>query len=142
MTVNSTQPNLTHQRTLIVDDSVSYAAVLKKILEAGLGIQSVQHCVELSTAEQLIRANPNEFSLLFVDYRFPTGGTGVELLEKLRGVLPPESVQFLITSEPTPENVKRALAAGASGVVSKPFDRKQLALQLARAFQADTADND
>ncbi len=128
---------ITKQTTLIVDDSASYASVLRKILEAGLGMNDVVYCSSLTEAETLILGNPSRFSLLFVDYRFPTGGNGVELLEKLNGKIPDSTVKFLITSEPNPENVKRAMAAGAKGVVAKPFDRAQLTQQLERALRSE-----
>lgn len=129
--------DITKQTTLIVDDSASYASVLRKILEAGLGMKDVVHCSSVTEAEALILDDPGRFSLLFIDYRFPTGGNGVDLLEKLSGKLPESTLKFLITSEPNPDNVKRAMVAGAKGVVAKPFDRSQLTQQLERALRKD-----
>lgn len=129
--------DISELKALIVDDSIPYASVLRRILEAGMGMQGVVHCASLPEAEALLRAHPAQFSLLFIDFRFPAGGTGVELLERLKGTLPATTLPFLITSEPTPENAKRALAAGAKGVVAKPFDRQQLMSQLQRALRSD-----
>ncbi len=75
-----------------------------------------------------------DFSLFFVDYNFPVGENGTAFLRKLaaRNLLEGR-VAFLITSEPTLKNMEEASAAGAAGVVAKPFDIKQLLEQIDRA---------
>jgi DNA-binding NtrC family response regulator len=124
-----------NQTVLIVDDSESYASVLRRLLSAGLGVKEVQCCTSPQAAEELLATDPMRFSMLFVDFRFPAGGSGVELLERIQASVPVDVVRFLITSEPTPENVKRALAAGASAVVAKPFDRAALSQQVSNALR-------
>jgi len=122
---------------LIVDDNQQYAQVLKRILEQGFGYLNVSHVADTESGFEQIRSQPRHFVLLFVDYRFAGGGTGVELLQRLdREGLMQGLVAFLITSEPTPENQRAATEAGALGVVAKPFDRAELGRQLEKARRA------
>jgi len=122
---------------LIVDDSVEYTAVLSKLLKGVFGYQQVTTVSSTADAYQLLKGHPGTFQLLFVDYRFPTGSTGGDFLERLsKEELLADKVAFLITSEPTVDNIKQARAAGAVGVVAKPFDREQLRLQLEKAERA------
>ena len=119
---------------LIVDDSAQYATVLTKMLTHGFGLKKITHWLSSEDALTRLTENPNQYRLLFVDFRFPSGFTGGELLAELRkrGVLEGK-VAFLITSEPTAENVKQAVQAGAFGIVAKPFDRAELKRQLEKA---------
>ncbi len=119
---------------LVVDDTVQYAKVLEKMLQSGFGYQKVDALYELDPAYEQIKANADSYQLLFVDYNFPNGRTGIELLQKLReeGLLEGK-VFFLITADPNDENLKEAAEAGAMGVVAKPFDMTQLKSQLEKA---------
>ena len=68
---------------------------------------------------------------MFVDQNFPEGQSGGELLSRLKAShLMDQRVAFLISSEPTVENMKHAMACGARGVLAKPFDRAELKKQL------------
>lgn len=119
---------------LIVDDSLQYASVLTKMLTHGFGFKKITHIESSDAALTTLTEDPGTYSLLFVDFRFPSGFTGGELLKELknRNILEGK-VAFLITSEPTAENVKQAVQAGAFGVVAKPFDRNELKRQLEKA---------
>lgn len=122
---------------LIVDDSIEYTAVLTKLLKGVFGFQNVTSVPSTADAYALLKGHPENFQLLFVDYRFPTGSTGGDFLEQLaREQLLSDKVAFLITSEPTVDNIKQARSAGAVGVVAKPFDREQLRIQLEKAERA------
>ena len=126
---------------LIVDDNTQYASVLTQMLSRGMGYKDVTAVDSLDKAYELILGAPDRFQLLFVDFRFPDGQNGGQFLERLsRKKLLSGKVAFLITSEPTIENQKQAIGAGARGVVAKPFDRKQLAEQLEKAERSILAD--
>ena len=128
---------------LIVDDSVEYTAVLSKLLKGVFGYQQVTTVSSTADAYALLKGHPGTFQLLFVDYRFPTGSTVGDFLERLsKEELLADKVAFLITSEPTVDNIKQARAAGAVGVVAKPFDREQLRLQLEKAERAIKTERD
>ena len=127
---------------LIVDDNVQYTQVLKRILEKALGYSSVSSVDSTAAALEMLRSDQGHHRLLFIDYHFPGGETGGRLLERLRqeGLLEGR-IAFLITSEPTVENLKQAIAAGAIGVVAKPFDREDLRKQLEKAERALIVDS-
>ena len=128
---------------LIVDDSVQYTQVLTKILKNVFGYTNITTVDETAEAYKLISADPERFRMMFVDFRFPSGTTGGDLLTKLNEEsLMIDKVAFLITSEPTVDNVKQASAAGAMGVVAKPFDRDQLKKQLERAIRLKDAEQE
>lgn len=130
---------------LIVDDNPQYTIVLKKILESGFGYRNIRTTDCIDRGYELIATSPQEFSLVFVDYRFPSGKTGGQLLEKLQGAgLLRDRIVFLITSEPSVDIMKQATAAGAIGVVAKPFDREELKRQLEKAerlLKSDSAES-
>lgn len=119
---------------LIVDDNSQFTQVLRRILESGLGYHNITNVQTTQQAFELISAQPDQFKLLFVDYHFPDGTTGGVLLEHLKAAqLLKDKIAFLITSEPTVDNLKQAVAAGAMGVVAKPFDRVELKKMLDKA---------
>ena len=112
---------------LIVDDNVQYSQVLKMILGAGFGMKDVTTVDNLREAYHLISTQPERFQMLFVDFHFPDGENGGDLLTKLQKAnLLKDKVAFLVTAEPTVDNQRQAQMAGAKGVVAKPFDRKHL----------------
>lgn len=126
---------------LIVDDNVQYAQVLQRILKSGLGYSNITLVENPKDALALILQDPERFKLMFVDYNFPSGETGGELLVKLKNDnLLEGKIAFLITSEPTVENMKQALGAGAMGIVAKPFDRSKLEEQLEKAKRSIKVD--
>lgn len=122
---------------LIVDDNPQYTMVLKKILLSGFGFHNVTAVEDSPAALQLVTDDPERFRLMFVDFNLPGGETGGNLLGELKksGLLE-NKVAFLITSDPTVDNTKQALAAGAYGVVAKPFDRDDIERQLEKAERA------
>lgn len=121
---------------LVVDDSRQYTMILEKMLRSGFGYENISVVLSVDEGYSLISSGKDRFELLFIDYRFPNGATGGELLERLaaEGHLD-DRVAFLITSEPTIENQSQAMKAGAFGVVAKPFDREELKRQIDRAQQ-------
>lgn len=126
---------------LIVDDSVQYAQVLTRMLKNGLGYTNVSFLNNTQEAFELIRKEPERFGMLFVDYNFPDGNTGCEFLQKLdEHKLLGEKIAFLITSEPTPDNMKHAVAHGAKGVIAKPFELQKLKHQLDKVKHALSED--
>ena len=122
---------------LIVDDSLQYSQVLSKILKHGFGYSNITAVACLEDAEQLVQDDPARFKLFFVDYNLPNGRTGGTFLRILQDKqLLDEAIAFLITAEPTVDNMQEAKSAGALGVVAKPFDRTELERQLQKAKRA------
>jgi DNA-binding NtrC family response regulator len=124
----------TNTPILIVDDNPQYSMVLQRILQSAFKFESIAVCDTLAAGYAALKRQTGFYKVLFVDFRFPGTETGAELLVKLsrEGLLAGVSA-FLITSEPTVDNMKMALGAGAVGVVAKPFDRDELARQLDKA---------
>ena len=119
---------------LIVDDNVQFANLLKRILQGAFGYKDITMLEDSEAAFSLISSDPQKFKLLFIDFNFPSGTTGGELLTRLAAEsLLKDKAAFLITSEPSSENVNQAKKAGAVGVVAKPFDRQELQRQIERA---------
>lgn len=127
---------------LIIDDNVQYSKVLTKMLEQGFGYLNIKVVHTLEEGYKLISENPLEYKLLFIDFRFPSGGTGGDLFLRLsKERLLDGKAAFLITSEPNVDNVKLANDCGAMGVVAKPFDRTQLRKQLEKAKRSILVDS-
>jgi len=127
---------------LIVEDSSHYSLVLERLLSRGLGYKNITTFSNTLDAYTMIKVNPERFSILFIDYNFPSGDNGAELIAKLRdeGLLEGK-IALVITSDPSLENAKAATAAGALGLVAKPFDAHQLKVQLEKAQRACFADS-
>ena len=118
---------------LIVDDSKDYSLVLERILASGLGYKEIVKVDTTQEAYAQLKDHPEKFDLLFIDYHFPDGTSGKDLVQTLQqqGMLE-HKITFWITAEPDLEKAKEAVEVGLAGVVVKPFDRKQLRSQLER----------
>lgn len=123
-----------HLPILIVDDSSQYTAVLQKMLSSGFGYENVTWIESPEEALERLKEEGAPWKLLFIDFNFPGGMSGGRLLQELQfeGALEGR-IAFLITSDPTPENMQEATTAGALGVIAKPFDREALRKQLEKA---------
>lgn len=124
-------------RILIVDDNPQYARILRMMLERTLGYSDVSTVESTEEGRKLLEERSGEFQIVFVDFHFPDGSTGGDLLKELhaKGKLDGLTA-FLITAEPSMESMKQALSAGARGVVAKPFDSSELRRQLEKAERA------
>jgi response regulator of citrate/malate metabolism len=131
-------------QVLIVDDNIQYSQILTRMLRSIFGFQQITHFDNLEDAKDFMAeqgplASPSEPSqlalrLLFIDYHFPGGKTGGSLIRELsERKLLEGRICFLITSEPSVENMREAQLAGAVGIIAKPFDRAELTRQLDKA---------
>ena len=116
---------------LIVDDNPQFATVLRRILEGIFKYKTITLVDSIEKGYSILKAAPDLYRIVFVDYRFPGADTGVDLLQRLsqEGLLVGK-VAFLITSEPNLDNFKKAISAGVVGVIAKPLDREDLRRQL------------
>lgn len=126
---------------LIVEDNVQYATVLEKILKGFFSFKDIEVAEDIDTAFNLINEKRDRFQILFIDYHFPEGRTGGELLTMLhdQNLLENRS-SFLITAEPDADNAREAMNKGVVGVIAKPFDRKQIEIQLKKAERINSMD--
>jgi DNA-binding NtrC family response regulator len=112
---------------IIVDDTQEYAHILSRILQKGMGYKQVESFSSMEDAYDAISNEPDRFPIVFLDYHFPNGKTGTELLGKLRqNDLLDGRLVFFITAEPAVQKAIEANHNGAVGVIVKPFSTQAL----------------
>jgi response regulator of citrate/malate metabolism len=126
--------NEDNKAVLIVEDNKQYAMVLEKILKGFFNFKNIEIAMDIDIAFDKINSDKDKFEILFIDYHFPEGKTGGDLLQRLNehDLLIGKS-SFLITAEPDTDNSREALNKGVVGVIAKPFDKKQIEIQLNKA---------
>jgi len=104
---------------LFVDDSVSIRMLVKMILEdAGYKV-----LIGEDGQEALSFFNGRTIDLVITDLHMPRMN-GLELIEEIRKYQSYRFVPILfLTTETKPELKQKAKAAGATGWITKPFDR-------------------
>ncbi len=102
---------------LIVEDDIDTREFYELLLmSAGYQVVSVRTG---QRARALVARQPVDGVLL--DYRLPFT-IGVELCRELRAALGPAVPILLVTADHDPTLMSRAIAAGATAFLSKPFD--------------------
>lgn len=105
------------RHVLVVDDSATMRAIVKKILGASRFPLQLAEASEGQAALNII--GRHKADIVFMDYNMP-GLNGVETLEALR--VSNRNVRVVIMTSATDASVAaRALAAGADGFLKKPF---------------------
>ena len=106
-------------KILVVDDSKAMRLMVQRALrQAGLSTADVQEAESGAQALRAIRANHPD--LILSDWNMPDV-SGLALLCALRAQKC-ETPFVFVTSETNVEMRKKAKAAGALGLISKPFD--------------------
>lgn len=117
-------------RILYVDDDrdVRRIATLSLRLDPGLTVADMGSARE---ALALIDQNPTAFDLFVFDVMMPETG-GVELMQRIaaRGDHASTVPVVLITARAQASDIEAYRAAGARGVIVKPFDPMRLAADL------------
>ena len=128
---------------LIVDDSTEFSRLLSRLLSGVFGFKSITVLSSTDEAYERVSNNPGEFKLMFLDFHFPSGRNGGELLTAFaESGWVSGKVIFLMSSDPTAEALQRVLKAGAAGIITKPFDREELKRQLERAERLAAEDSE
>jgi len=117
------------ERLLIVDEDVSNLKVLKMRLESG-GYQ-VEAASEIEEAKGLVAKN--EYELAILDLKF-SGGSGIDLMKSIRAVDPDLPV-IILTAYGTIESAVEAMKEGAYIYLTKPFDYRELLLQIKNGIE-------
>jgi len=115
-------------RALVIDDSSAMRAMLRRQLR-DFGFE-VTEAPDVSTALGTLRPGllPD---LALVDWNLP-GGSGIEFVRAVRVDGRRLEIRILmITTEVGPEQVRKALDAGAQEYLMKPFTRESLREKLA-----------
>jgi signal transduction histidine kinase len=115
-------------RILVVDDEPANVQLLERILTRG-GYSRLSTSVDSRSVAAMVAAE--EPDLLLLDLNMPHL-SGYEILEQLRST--PAAGTFLpvivLTADMTAEAKRRALAAGATDFLTKPFDQTEVLLRI------------
>jgi DNA-binding NtrC family response regulator len=104
------------KKILVVDDEKAILYALEIILE-DMG-HEVSTCQD--SAEGIKLASNETYDLIITDLRMP-GKNGAEVVKEVRAVNP-EARILVITAFPGDPLASEALAAGAKGLLKKPFE--------------------
>ena len=118
-------------RTLIVDDS----AVMRKVVEravrqADIPITDVLQASNGEEALAILRQEGNSLALILSDINMPVMDGLAFLEQRLRENLAPGVPTVMITTEGAEPLVMRAIAAGATGYICKPFTSEQIKARI------------
>jgi two-component system response regulator GlrR len=116
-------------RLLVVDDDLNILKMLKMRLESE-GYQ-VQTASEIETAKNL--AATNEYELAILDLKL-SGGSGIDLMKSIRDVDADLPV-IILTAYGTIESAVEAMKEGAYIYLTKPFDYRELLLQVKNGIE-------
>lgn len=121
---------------LIVDDMPAVRSIIREML-VSFGFGSIEEAEDGQEAWDLIQERAEgatAFGLVLTDWLMP-GMEGVDLVREIRAAEPTRELPVLmITSQGQASQWSEARAAGISGFVLKPFDRKQLQDELTRCL--------
>ncbi len=118
-------------KLLIVDDEPANVRLMEQLLERA-GYTDLQSTTDAREVLPLYaRCRPD---LILLDLRMPHLG-GLEILERLQQLKQQAASEtylpvLVLTADTAPESKRRALAAGASDFVTKPFDQIELLLRI------------
>jgi len=117
------------ERILVVDDDVSILKVLQMRLESEK--YAVVAASEIREAKERITEGGFEIALLDLKLE---GGTGIELMKSLREVDPDLPV-IILTAYGTIESAVEAMKEGAYSYLTKPFDYRELLIQIRNGIE-------
>jgi CheY-like chemotaxis protein len=123
---------------LVVDDEPDVEALFRQQFRRDLRAQRFMMEFAISATDALTRiADTREQLLILIlsDINMP-GMTGLEMLPKVKQIRPDVPV-IMITAYGDPETRRKALAEGASGLLTKPIDfsalREEIDTRLAQS---------
>ena len=116
-------------KLLVVDDDLNILKMLKMRLESE-GYQ-VETASEIEAAKEL--AATNEYELAILDLKF-SGGSGIDLMKSIREVDADLPV-IILTAHGTIESAVEAMKEGAYIYLTKPFDHRELLLQVKNGIE-------
>ena len=128
--VNLPRQELKKHLALLVDDTPTNLFLLETICQgAGLPYRTAQNGLE---AVNLCRQQ--RFDLIFMDIQMPVMD-GYAAIREIRQLPSSGTTQIIaLTASAFQEDVEKALGAGSTGFIPKPFERDQLLLSIADAL--------
>ncbi|MGZ3693035.1 MAG: response regulator [Bdellovibrionota bacterium] len=118
---------------LVVDDSATMRMiVIKSLRQAGFESATV---IEASGAkEALQKLAAGGIDLVLSDVNMPEI-TGIEMVKVVKAKMPKLPI-VMVTTESSPELKQQMLAAGANGIITKPFPPEELKKVLTPLLKA------
>ena len=114
------------KRLLIVDDTEIDRLILKSILNADFDVDEADNG---NSAFEYITTKGEQLDAILLDISMPhIDGFDVLRFMKDKGVT--QIPVFLVTAEPTMDNVQRAIEYKIAGFIGKPFDREDVPRRL------------
>ena len=123
-----TEARLKSARILVVDDEVASTCLLTNFLSR-FGYNHVRAINDpLDTFDNIEEFQPD---LILLDL-FMTGMDGFQIMERLKAMLPQEFCLpvLALSGDATSQNKRRALAAGATDMLNKPFDPSEMLMRI------------
>ncbi len=120
-------------RVLMVDDSATMRAIVRKILSASKFPVEVEEVDEGAKALKVLQEG--SFDIVFLDYNMP-GLNGMEILSELRREHP-HVAAVMMTSTDSENFAERATKAGAAAFLKKPFFPSDIDAVLYRYYQLE-----
>src|SRR2546421_2903047 len=127
-------PKLHAARILMLDDQVASTCMMTNILSR-LGYTKLR---SINLPEQLLEACESfQPDLLLLDLAMPVCD-GFQVLERIRKKVPAAAriPVLVVTGDPSSRNKQRALAAGATDLLAKPFDVSELNMRIRNILEA------
>jgi signal transduction histidine kinase len=120
-------------RILMVDDDVSSTCLMANFLSR-IGYSALQSINDSTRVFQTIETFAPD--LILLDLAMP-GLSGFEILSALRSDRQNEQIPVLVlTGDPSAKNKRRALAAGATDLLVKPFDASEVSMRIRNLLQS------
>jgi len=129
-----TEVTLKEARILLVDDDVSSTCLMANFLHR-IGYSRIESLNDSTCSFEIIETFRPD--LILLDLAMPNV-TGFQVLEKLRiNRQGDEQIPVLVlTGDAGAENKRRALAAGATDLLVKPFDVSEVSMRIRNLLQA------
>lgn len=113
---------------LVDDDQELLEGMAGYLRKAGYSVHPVS-----TAGEALERLGQERFDIVVTDWIMP-GGTGTDLLERVKRISPGTPV-LLLTGYGTPDFTRHAIAAGAADILVKPFQPLALPVAVEKCLQ-------
>ena len=107
---------MSQKKILIVEDDVDFSGTLTMALEINDHTAVVAH----NGLEAIDHVRKQVFDVCFLDIKMPEM-TGIECLEVIKDILPPETTFIMMTGFRDEETLARAKEVGAEHILLKPF---------------------
>lgn len=113
-------PNLSHARILIVEDSMADVVLIKHFFHAEKISNQVSYASSLHQARHLLREHT--FQLCFIDVQLPDG-SGFELIDALNTN---QTTSIMLSDSEDIEHILYAKGLGVDAYIRKPLTRATL----------------